>query len=107
MADGGMPTIMGPSGGNDDLTRETKADLAECSLASTSVVNNFYYSSYYKKPFPPKEYELVNEAYIKWSSYMDEVVMNPNSNLVNQLSAETSQFIQRANISVDTRKPGI
>ncbi|MBX9914601.1 MAG: hypothetical protein K2Y25_11965, partial [Pseudomonadaceae bacterium] len=64
---------------NGELSKSRKADLSTCAVESSDVIREFYYKSYYKKISDPKEYEIVNDTYVKWTSYMREIMVNPTS----------------------------
>lgn len=82
--------------------RETEQDLFKCAIDSLSVVTSFYYKSYHNKNQNTKENELVIDAYVKWSSYMEEITRNPKSHLIDQLAVDANAAIQKAEISVET-----
>lgn len=79
----------------DDYTRKTERKLSQCAASTNRIVSSYYYKEYVS--FEPSEAvkSASDEAYLKWSSYVNSVLQGSPPYLQEQASLSVKDQVSK------------
>ncbi|HCF2574853.1 MULTISPECIES: hypothetical protein [Pseudomonas] len=79
----------------DDYTRKTERKLSQCAASTSRIVSSYYYKEYvsYEPSEPVKS--ASDEAYLKWTSYVNSVLQGSPPYLQEQAALSVKDQVSR------------